>query len=105
MQQLFIPSSLFPRLSAAWLPVLMAVFAFSAMAFLPGPDYRGSAPSGLLLRDTSQVNICADTWYVFGEDTLSASGIYTDTIYVDDSTYTLETISLKSYPHELSGGM
>ncbi|MFN8301742.1 MAG: T9SS type A sorting domain-containing protein [Saprospiraceae bacterium] len=98
MQQLFIPSSLFPRLSAAWLPVLMAVFAFSAMAFLPGPDYRGSAPSGLLLRDTSQVNICADTWYVFGEDTLSASGIYTDTIYVDDSTYTLETISLTVWP-------
>ena len=98
MQQLFIPSNLFPRLSAAWLPVFAAVLVLTATAFLPGPDFRGKASSQTFLSDTSQVNICADTYYVFGEDTLTTSGIYTDTIYVDDSTYTLESIQLTVWP-------
>lgn len=102
MQQLItIPTQLPLRFKGlirmALFPVFMAVLFTAATAFLPGPDGRAGRAALLASTDTLLVKICDGDFYVFGGDTLTVGGIYTDTIF-DSDTFTLETIDLSVLP-------
>ncbi len=78
------------------LAVLTALFV-GATAFVPHASKASHSFSGTFA-DTSAVQICAGESFIFGEDTLTASGIYTDTLIAGDGTDSIVSVDLTVLP-------
>ena len=102
MQQQIILLSAFLRRTAAFvqaglmLAVLTALVC-AASAFTPRPAESQGNWSGSL-SDTTATTICAGENFIFGGDTLTISGVYSDTLIAGDGSDSIVVLDLTVLP-------